>query len=171
MKEPHHTKTCHQSLGPFRGRILATLSPQQVFPTIITCLVVFRGGFLESHMHEQTTKEFGKMNISITRFGIRIGDRKYLNEYTPFGSVSLWTAKQMCRPILAWYAGYDLAESWAVLEINQVEQMTQSCTSLTLWFLKPLHWLSLSLIIVISRSGPNSIFEFFKNNYMKSSLM
>ncbi len=31
----------------------------------------------------------GKMNICITRFGIRIGDRKYLNEYTPFGSVSL----------------------------------------------------------------------------------
>ncbi len=30
------------------------------------------------------------MNICITRFGIRIGDRKYLNEYTPFGSVSLW---------------------------------------------------------------------------------
>ncbi len=27
-------------------------------------------------MHEQTTKEFGKMNICITRFGIRIGDRK-----------------------------------------------------------------------------------------------
>ncbi len=25
----------------------------------------------------------------ITRLGIRIGDRKYLNEYTPFGSVSL----------------------------------------------------------------------------------
>ncbi len=41
-------------------------------------------------MHEQTTKGFGKMNICITRFGMRIGDRKYLNEYTPFGSVSLW---------------------------------------------------------------------------------
>ncbi len=41
-------------------------------------------------MHEQTTKGFGKMNICIVRFGIRIGDRKYLNEYTPFGSVSLW---------------------------------------------------------------------------------
>ncbi len=25
--------------------------------------------------------------------GIRIGDRKYLNEYTPFWSVSLWVAK------------------------------------------------------------------------------
>ncbi len=43
----------------------------------------------DAYMHEQTTKEFGKMNICITRFGIRIGDRKYLNEYTPFGSVSL----------------------------------------------------------------------------------
>ncbi len=31
----------------------------------------------------------GQMNICITRFGIRIGDRKYLNEYTPVGSVSL----------------------------------------------------------------------------------
>ncbi len=41
-------------------------------------------------VHEQTTKGFGKINICITRFGIRIGDRKYLNEYTPFGSVSLW---------------------------------------------------------------------------------
>ncbi len=30
------------------------------------------------------------MNTCISRFGIRIGDRKYLNEYTPFGSVSLW---------------------------------------------------------------------------------
>ncbi len=40
-------------------------------------------------MDEQTTKEFGKMNICITRFGIRNGDREYLNEYTPFGSVSL----------------------------------------------------------------------------------
>ncbi len=40
-------------------------------------------------MHEQTTKGFGKMNICITRFGICIGDRKYLNEFTPFGSVSL----------------------------------------------------------------------------------
>ena len=30
------------------------------------------------------------MNTCITRFGICIGDRKYLNEYTAFGSVSLW---------------------------------------------------------------------------------
>ncbi len=30
------------------------------------------------------------MTSCIRRFGIRIGDRKYLNEYTPFGSVSLW---------------------------------------------------------------------------------
>ncbi len=43
----------------------------------------------DAYMHEQTTKEFDKMNICITRFGIRIGDRKYLNEYMPFGSVSL----------------------------------------------------------------------------------
>ena len=44
----------------------------------------------DAYMHEQITKGFGIMNICITRFGIRIGDRKYLNEYTPFGSVSLW---------------------------------------------------------------------------------
>ncbi len=42
-----------------------------------------------AYMHEQITKGFGIMNICISRFGIRIGDRKYLNEYTPFGSVSL----------------------------------------------------------------------------------
>ena len=29
--------------------------------------------------------------VSQTHRLIRIGDRKYLNEYTPFGSVSLWT--------------------------------------------------------------------------------
>ncbi len=43
-----------------------------------------------AYMHEQITKEFGIMNTCISRFGIRIGDRKYLNDYTPFGSVSLW---------------------------------------------------------------------------------
>ncbi len=43
-----------------------------------------------AYMHEQTTKGFYIMNTCISRFGIRIGDRKYLNEYTPFGSVSLW---------------------------------------------------------------------------------
>ena len=42
-------------------------------------------------MHEQTTKGLGKINICITRFGIRIEGRKYLNEYAPFESVSLWT--------------------------------------------------------------------------------
>ncbi len=40
-------------------------------------------------MHEQKTKGVGKMNICMSRIGITIGDRKYLNEYTPFGSVSL----------------------------------------------------------------------------------
>ncbi len=42
-----------------------------------------------AYMHEQITKGFRIMNTCISRFGIRIGDRKYLNEYTPFGSVSL----------------------------------------------------------------------------------
>ncbi len=32
------------------------------------------------------------MNTCISRFGIRIGRRKYLNEYTPFGNVTLWIA-------------------------------------------------------------------------------
>ncbi len=45
----------------------------------------------DAYMHEQKTKGVGKMNICMSRFGIRIGDRKYLNEYTPFGSVSLWS--------------------------------------------------------------------------------
>ncbi len=40
-------------------------------------------------MHEQTTKEFGKMNICMSILGVRIGWRKYLNECTPFGYVSL----------------------------------------------------------------------------------
>ena len=48
------------------------------------------------------------MNICITRFGIHIGDRKYLNEYTPFGSVSLcfvkahWpvTLTTCCQPLI-----------------------------------------------------------------------
>ncbi len=43
----------------------------------------------DAYMHEQTTKGFGKMNICISRFDICIGRRKYPDEYTPFGSVSL----------------------------------------------------------------------------------
>ena len=37
------------------------------------------------------------ISICITRFGIRIGDRKYLNEYTPFGSASLWHVKSITQ--------------------------------------------------------------------------
>ena len=37
-----------------------------------------------------TLEGFGIMNVCINRFGIRIGDRRYLNEYTPFTSVNLW---------------------------------------------------------------------------------
>ena len=40
-------------------------------------------------MHEQI-KGFGIMNTCISRFGIHIGWRKYLNDYTSFTSVSLW---------------------------------------------------------------------------------
>ncbi len=42
-------------------------------------------------MHEQTTKGFYKMNICISRFGVRSGWTKYLNEFMPFGYVSLCT--------------------------------------------------------------------------------
>ena len=41
-------------------------------------------------MHEQITKEFVKMNICMSRFGVRTGWRKYLYECTPFGYVNLW---------------------------------------------------------------------------------
>ncbi len=47
-------------------------------------------------MHEQTTKEFGKMNICMSIFGVRIGWRNYLNACTPFGYVSLWNARSHC---------------------------------------------------------------------------
>ena len=50
-----------------------------------------------AYMHEQITKGFGIMNICITRFGIRIGDRKYVNECTPFGSVSLCFRRNKSR--------------------------------------------------------------------------
>ncbi len=49
-------------------------------------------------MHEQTTKGFGKMNICMSIFVVRIGWRKYLNECAHFGYESLWSlhqAKQM----------------------------------------------------------------------------
>ena len=39
----------------------------------------------------------GIMNTCISRFGIRIGRRKYLNEYTPFISVKLWYRKTLQR--------------------------------------------------------------------------
>ncbi len=41
------------------------------------------------HVFIMPTKGFGEMNTCISRFGIRIGSRKYLNENAPFGSVSL----------------------------------------------------------------------------------
>ncbi len=50
-------------------------------------------------MHEQTTKRIGKMNICMGRFGIHIGGGKYLNEHTPFGSVSLWTCDDVVNLI------------------------------------------------------------------------
>ncbi len=52
-------------------------------PPFVVCSCMY------AYMHEQITKGFGIMNTCISRFGIRIGDRKYPNEYTPFGSVSL----------------------------------------------------------------------------------
>ncbi len=41
------------------------------------------------YMHEQITKEFGKMNICMSMFGVPIGWRKYLYECMPFGYVNL----------------------------------------------------------------------------------
>ncbi len=52
-----------------------------------------------AYMHEQITKGFGIINICISRFGIRIGDRKYLNEY------SFWK----CMPVI-WL--YHVDGSW-----------------------------------------------------------
>ncbi len=43
---------------------------------------------LSIYAHTKLTRGW-VATICITRFGIRIVDRKYLNEYTPFGSVSL----------------------------------------------------------------------------------
>ncbi len=47
-------------------------------------------------MHEQITKEFGKRNICVSRFGVRIGWRKYLYECTPFGYVNLCIGRERC---------------------------------------------------------------------------
>ena len=96
------------------------------------CNFVATGDNKVAYMHEQTTKEFGKMNICITRFGIRIGDRKYLNEYLN----AFWKCKPVNRavpfeiqrgmewkkmhtrnakcppsPLTAWEAGWDGAYS------------------------------------------------------------
>ncbi len=43
----------------------------------------------DAYMHEQITKEFGKMNIRMSRFSVCIRWRKYLYECTPFGYVNL----------------------------------------------------------------------------------
>ncbi len=78
-------------------------------------------------------------HICITRFGIRIGDRKYLNEYTPFGSVSLCfrnfvaTGTKKYTPlkkgticsnstpgVLFWYPFSELSEGSAQLRLKKV---------------------------------------------------
>ena len=51
-------------------------------------------------MHEQITKEFDKMNICMSRFGVRIGWGKYLYECTPFGYVNLWNLLYLCSLFL-----------------------------------------------------------------------
>ncbi len=58
-----------------------------------------------AYVHEQITKGFGIMNTCISRFGIRIGDRKYLNEYTPFISVSMWYKKALWSVMPAMHFG------------------------------------------------------------------
>ncbi len=79
----HNGKICVRSSQvyiPKRRTLIQVLPPLKFSCYIYNYLL----------MHICITKEFGIMNTCISRFGIRIGDRKYLNEYTPFGSVSLW---------------------------------------------------------------------------------
>ncbi len=86
----YHRLTLIKGLYSFRY----FLSPMRI-PNLLMHVFIMLNPFviwscIYAYIHEQTPKGFGKMNICITRFGIRIGDRKYLNEYTPFGSVNLW---------------------------------------------------------------------------------
>ena len=71
------------------------LDTQCVHSIHIECLIVLIAiPRQNAYMHEQTTKGFRKMNISTSIFGVRIGWRKYLNECTPFGYVSLCFSDQ-----------------------------------------------------------------------------
>ncbi len=83
-------KSCISQAYTSKRRILIEVPPvPNAYTKSANACIHYAKFFCYAYMHEQTTKGFGKMNICITRFGIRIGDRKYLNEYTPIGSVSL----------------------------------------------------------------------------------
>ncbi len=57
-----------------------------------------------AYMHVQITKGFGIMNTCTSRFGICIGSRKYLNEYTPFQCMI--TEVKRCNLTLSLYETY-----------------------------------------------------------------
>ncbi len=76
------------------------LGPERV-PSSITCLHTQKAYthtgtsspqilMLSAHAYMHFAWEFGKMNICMSRFGVRIGWRKYLYECTPFGYLNLW---------------------------------------------------------------------------------
>ncbi len=72
------------------------------------------------------------MNICITRFGIHIGDRKYLNEYTAFGSVSLWLYSgqgQYSTSVKIWY------HPSLLINYNTGHILIFQCDSSNLWSL------------------------------------
>ena len=92
----------------------------------------------DAHMHEQTTKEFGKMNVCITRFGIRIRDRKYLNEY----NYAFWKCKPVpsCIGFIADLASKSLSVTknvgpsvmWSHNSIGMIRYNMFGCTCMSL---------------------------------------
>ncbi len=74
---------------------LCKFSDGEIYSGVELTSWTFQWDLTECLMHEQTTKGFDKMNIYISRFGVRIGWRKYLNKFTPFGYVSLWNADRI----------------------------------------------------------------------------
>ena len=77
--------------------IIVAIRPQCVYHvyTIECWIAILRQN---AYTHEQITKGLGITNTCISRFGIHIGRTKYLNEYMPFASVSLW---YMAAPLIS----------------------------------------------------------------------
>ncbi len=105
----------------------------------------------DAYMHEQTTTGFGKINICITRFGICIGDMKYLNEYTPFGSVSLCSGQHTSRQ----------KEVCNSIQVGTIPTGTPNKTVCTLWsffisdFFISLWWLWENINIITNLLWPS----------------